>query len=528
MTEKYGSDSAVRERHFLSPRSLSTKLLLAALVSLLFAVTAYAAVYLVGSALVSRYYMSADAVAARKAAIYTELNRFVTEGEVAGNDADALQRFLAGRDYVSVTVYSAEELALPAALPVPLQGGSVQGNAGERSSVHDTAVQSAGIQPEEERLAETLSGEAPAAGDPDTEPETQPDAGEENAPVTDSGPSGRGTQSYALVRRGEGSGRLYPLHFADGIYYVAITDSSRTREDMVNRGMALLIAVAVLVSVLFWYTNRLTRRVIRLSQETATVGAGDLDGMITVDGSDEIAALAADIDGMRDAIIERMGNEKRAWEANSELITAMSHDIRTPMTSLIGYLGLLNSEKSLPEEESRRYLKAAYGKSLALKELTDELFKYFLVFGRSELDLNREEYDAHLLLMQLLGEAEFDLRDAGFQVQNISRLEDGALLETDAGMLKRVLDNLVSNIKKYAEPELPVVFFTERKEDAVCVTVSNGIRKQNRGTESTRIGLRTCEKILTALGGSFGTASDESHFAAEFTLPLQGRKAENN
>ena len=134
---------------------------------------------------------------------------------------------------------------------------------------------------------------------------------------------------------------------------------------------------------------------------------------------------------MRDAIIERMGNEKRAWEANSELITAMSHDIRTPMTSLIGYLGLLNNTESLTEEERRRYLEAAYGKSLALKELTDELFKYFLVFGRSELELQREDYDIHMLLMQLLGEAEFDLRDSGFNVQSIDRLEDGWLLNTD-------------------------------------------------------------------------------------------------
>ncbi len=497
MTEEYSSDGAVRERRFPPSRSLSTKLLLAALVSLLFALTAYAAVYLLGSALVSRYYMSADAVAARKAAIYTDLNRFVAEGEVAGNDADALQRFLTDRDYVSVTVYSAEELALPAARQVPLQS---------------TVVQSAEIQMDERRLAVKPGGTDLAAGNPDAE--------EEDAQVQDSGPSGRGTQSYTLVRRGEGSGRLYPLRFSDGIYYVSITDSSRTREDMVNRGMALLIAVVVLVSVLFWYTNRLTRRVIRLSQETATVGAGDLDGTITVDGSDEIAALAADIDGMRDAVIKRMGNEKRAWEANSELITAMSHDIRTPMTSLIGYLGLLNGTESLSEEEKKRYLKAAYGKSLALKELTDELFKYFLVFGRSELELNREEYDAYLLLMQLLGEAEFDLRDAGFHVQNISRLEAGTLMETDAGMLKRVLDNLVSNIKKYADPDLPVVFLTERKKDSVSVTVSNGIRKQNRGTESTKIGLRTCEKILSALDGSFETKRDEGHFAAEFTLPL--------
>ena len=433
-------------------RSLSTKLILSALLSLMCAAAAYLAVFNIGTLLVNRYYMNPNAVAARKAEAYTDFNRYVQEYRVYSDDTDALQRFLSQRDHVAITVYSAEELNLP--------GGGAE--------------------------ARTLA-----------------------------------MQSYEAPRRSGISGRLYPLRFEDGIGYVSVTDNSREREDTLNRIMAAVVAVLVMVSVLFWYTNRLTWRIIRLSQEAATVGAGDLNGPITVDGVDEVATLAADIDGMRDAIIERMGNEKRAWEANSELITAMSHDIRTPMTSLIGYLGLLNNTESISEEERKRYLEAAYGKSLALKELTDELFKYFLVFGHSEMELHREDFDIHMLLMQLLGEAEFDLHDSGFNVQSIDRLEDGRLLNTDAAMLKRVIDNLVSNIKKYADPERPVVFLTEQKGDRISVTISNGVSKRGSLTESTKIGLRTCEKILEALGGSFGTMRDENHFAAEFVLPIR-------
>ncbi len=435
-----------------APRSLSTKLMLAALLSLLCATGAYIAVFGIGTLFVNRYYMSPNSVAARKAEIYTDFNRFVQTGGVSSSDTEALQRFSASRDHASVSVYSAESLNLP-------------------------------------------------GGEPD-------------------GDRGPALQSYEVPRRSGISGRVYPMRFSDGLSYITITDTSREREDTLNRVMALIVGILLMVTMLFWYTNRLTWRIIRLSHEAATVGAGDLDGPITVDGVDEVATLAADIDGMRDAIIERMGNEKRAWEANSELITAMSHDIRTPMTSLIGYLGLLGSD-TLTDEERRRYLEAAYGKSLALKELTDELFKYFLVFGRSEVELHREDFDIHMLLMQLLGEAEFDLKDSDFNVQSIDRLEDGWLLNTDAAMLKRVLDNLVSNIKKYADHSRPVVFLTEMKNGRVSVTVSNWISHREGGTESTRIGLRTCEKILDALGGSFVTARDENHFAAEFSLPMK-------
>ncbi len=441
------------EHRFHAPQSLSAKLPLFVLLSLLCGVLTYLVVFWLGTLFVNRLYMSADSVAARRATIYTEFNRYVKSSGISGNDGDALERYLSGKNEISILVYSAEELGIPAAGQLTARNG--------------------------------------------------------------------GMQSVDPPKRSGISGKLYPLRFADGVYYISITDNSRLREDAINRGIALIFGVTVLIAVLLWYTNRLTRRIIRLSQEAAGVGAGDLEGIITVDGVDEIAALAADIDGMRDSIIERMGNEKRAWEANSELITAMSHDIRTPMTSLIGYLGLLSNRKTLTEEEQGRYLDAAYGKALALKELTDELFKYFLVFGRSEIELHREEYEAHLLLMQLLGEAEFDLRDSGLTVQNIDRMEDGYMMTTDVAMLKRVIDNLLSNIKKYADGEKPVVILTERKEKQVSVTMSNCVSSRRRTTESTKIGLRTCEKIMQALGGSFSTIHEEAHFAAEFTLPLQ-------
>ena len=327
-----------------------------------------------------------------------------------------------------------------------------------------------------------------------------------------------GLQSIAPPRRSGVSGRLYPLRFDDGLYFLSITDNSRVREDLLNQGISLILAVAVMTGVLFLYTSRLTRRVILLSQETAAVGAGDLTAPITLRGEDELSTLAEDIDGMRSAIIERMGNEKRAWEANSELITAMSHDIRTPMTALIGYLELLNSYDDLPPEDRKRYLSSAHGKALDLKDLTDELFKYFLVFGRSELEMNMEGYDAHLLLMQLLGEAQFDLSDVGFTVQHFP-FSGEASVHADAAYLKRVVDNLVSNIKKYADPASPVVMLEEWQNGQLSVTFSNTISPVLNPADSTKIGLRTCEKIMSSMRGRFETRREGDHFAAEFTLP---------
>ena len=314
-------------------------------------------------------------------------------------------------------------------------------------------------------------------------------------------------------------GRLYPLRFSDGVYHIAIRDSSYLREDSLNRTIALILGALAFLAIMLWYVRRLTRRVIRLSREADAIGDGDLEAPITMSGEDELSQLAVEVDAMRRSVIQRMGNEKRAWEANSELITAISHDIRTPMTALIGYLGLLNESGVLSDpERGAQFASSAYDKAMELKDLTDELFRYFLVFGRSELELNKEQLDAGLLLEQLLGEAQFELTDAGFTVE-WEDLRGDAQLEIDPLYLKRVLDNLVSNIKKYAEKSRPVVFHPQLRENELELRLSNSISKSMDRVESTKIGLKTCEKIMAAMGGSFTVERDEDRFAAVLTLP---------
>ena len=312
-------------------------------------------------------------------------------------------------------------------------------------------------------------------------------------------------------------GKLYPMRFSDGEYQIAIGDSSQNRERVVFLVGSLVLAAVAFIAVMFFYIRRVTDRIIDLSEEAVVIGRGDLEAPITVAGGDEISVLAAEMDTMRRSVIERMGNEKRAWEANSELITAISHDIRTPMTSLIGYLGLLNESSPDDRESRERFAAAAYHKALDLKDLTDELFKYFLVFGRAEIEMEREKYDARLLVEQLVGEAAFDLKDAGFEVGQQDFTGECTVV-ADPMYLKRVMDNLVSNAKKYADKTVPIVFRSKLSDGVLSVRVSNAIARGVSRVESTKIGLRTCEKIMRAMGGRFETKIEDERYTAAFSL----------
>ena len=333
-----------------------------------------------------------------------------------------------------------------------------------------------------------------------------------------------GTGSGERLQYNSQYGRLYPMRFADGTYRIAIGDGSNVREDNINRVIAVILGSVAFFAIMLWYIRRLTNRIIRLSKEADDIGSGDLEAPITVQGEDELAMLAGEMDSMRKSVIERMGNERRAWEANSELITAISHDIRTPMTALIGYLGLLNEGSFADAEKEKQFISSAYDKAMELKDLTDELFKYFLVFGRSELEMNMEEYDGRLLLEQLLGETEFDLCDAGFTVQRIE-FEGECTVRTDPLYIKRVVDNLLSNAKKYADRSQTLLILSELKDGKLSVSMSNAIAKGGPRVESTKIGLRTCEKIMDAMGGSFSTHIENGRFTAEFILPAEEMQA---
>lgn len=317
-------------------------------------------------------------------------------------------------------------------------------------------------------------------------------------------------------------GRLYPLRFSDGIYLIAIVDSSREGQELLVNVTAVSVAASGFILLLLLYMNQLTRRIIALSKAAQEVSSGQLEKDISAPGQDEVSVLARSMDEMRRSLIQQMGSESRAWQANTELLTAISHDIRTPMTSMIGYLGLLNDSDFSDIERCRQFSRSAYSKAMDLKDLTDELFKYFLVFGSAELKLDMERYDGRLLLEQLVSEAEFSLTEAGFRVQRME-FEGECSILADPLYLKRVMDNLVSNVMKYGDKAKRVVILSELKNGTLSLCLSNSITRSLDRVESTKIGLRTCKRIMEQMQGSFSTETDGEHFAAELRIPAENK-----
>ena len=317
----------------------------------------------------------------------------------------------------------------------------------------------------------------------------------------------------------------YPVNFRDGVFTVAVYDSSRGMVRAAVNLSALALAALVFLATVLLYEQHITRTVQTLSRQVRQVSRGDLGMQITPQTSDEIGQLALDVDAMRLSIIDKLQREEEAWKANSQLITAISHDVRTPLTALLGYLEII-SDESLSAGERSTYLEICKNNALRLKGLTDELFGFFLVFGKPKPDQVLEEFDAVTLLEQVLLEHEMDLSQRGFQVETDTDPISGRL-RVDLGHFRRIFDNLFSNVRKYADPAVPVAITCRCDREELTVTICNHIRQSTTRVESNRIGLQTCHKLVAAMGGEFNQSRTKETFTVEVLLPLYESTMQN-
>lgn len=295
---------------------------------------------------------------------------------------------------------------------------------------------------------------------------------------------------------------VYPIRFSDGVRSVVIYNHIEQIYTTALSGITLVIYGISLLFIILKYNGRIIKRVNSLSEQVSVVSKGNISAEVSMKGYDEIATLAADVDHMREVLAKRIISEQNAWRSNQELITSISHDIRTPLTTLIGYSDMLSNGQYKNEDEFKRYLKSCREKAYQLKSLTDELFGYFLVFGTPEIKCSPEKENARILFEQLLGEPLADLRARGCEVVE-RNLTDDAFIKVDVMLIKRVFDNLFSNINKYADLNKPLYASVELGGSCITIKLKNTINKNNKHVESTKIGTKICSRLCEAMNISY-------------------------
>ena len=287
----------------------------------------------------------------------------------------------------------------------------------------------------------------------------------------------------------------------------------------------ILLAVILLVVIMILGMRKPVRYIGRLKAECEILGSGDLDYQVTVQGKDELSLLARGLDNMRIALRESNEKEAELTAANRRMITEMSHDLRTPLTSLLIYTEILGKEAVKDPQQFMEYVRKIEKKARQIKRLSDNIFEYALITEETEAKLG-EPQTLWEVFCDPLSEMTAYLEERGYIVelqQDTGSDSDGRQICVNEEYINRIMDNIVSNIEKYADKSMPVRTEIVYEEEYVGLIVQNGTAcdaRDRRKTEgSTNIGLYNVEKMMKNMNGYCGVEQTERTFEISLMFP---------
>lgn len=210
----------------------------------------------------------------------------------------------------------------------------------------------------------------------------------------------------------------------------------------------IILGVGIFLTTFTLLINRKVKYIKFLTKEVKNIKEEGFGKTIKVKGEDELAELCKSINNMSIELAEKIEKEKKIENTKAELITNISHDLKNPLTSIVGYLEILDNGE-VDTETRKKYIGIAYNKSLRLKNLVNELFEYTKITS-PDFKINREKYNLANLINQMIGESIL-----GFSSKNIEVILENPYREIytyiDIRLFSRVLENLIKNAEKYSD-----------------------------------------------------------------------------
>ncbi|MGX7327965.1 sensor histidine kinase [Enterococcus bulliens] len=291
--------------------------------------------------------------------------------------------------------------------------------------------------------------------------------------------------------------------------------------------------------ILYW---RLIRRYRQMQlrhiiSELHFIAEGNYDHRIPFELNGDLDRVVTSVNGLVDSTVAAIEDERRIEQSKDELITNVSHDIRTPLTSIIGYLGLIEDRQYHSEEELLKYTHTAYVKAKQMKSLVDDLFEYTKV-RQPKNPLYVISFDMVQLVEQLAADFELEASKKNIVIVT-SATPEHLMMEGDTEKLVRVFNNLLTNALKYGKNATEIVIEVEKIGTEAVVTVKNNGKmipkrsldllfdrfyrveeSRSQETGGTGLGLAIAQSIVASHGGYIYATSNPEWTSFIIHLPL--------
>lgn len=280
---------------------------------------------------------------------------------------------------------------------------------------------------------------------------------------------------------------------------------------------SIILALSVFLIPTYLFIKRKVHYIENLKNDVTFMSQGDLNHPISINSNDEIGELSNQINNLRLILKDNFATEEANRKANYELVTALSHDLRTPLTSLMGYLDIIRLKKYKNEEQYNLYLNNSIDKVNQINELANKMFEYFLVFSK-EQDTELTKLSLGVIYEYMI--ENIDVLDENGFIVNKSLQPANAFIRGNINLIKRIINNIFSNFLKYAEISQPINIKMSTDENNLKLEFKNRKKYTTNYIESNQIGLKSVQQMLKIHDGSFMVTDDENNFNVIITIPL--------
>lgn len=287
---------------------------------------------------------------------------------------------------------------------------------------------------------------------------------------------------------------------------VHVAEAGKILSTVLPMAAAVIFAFAMTAGWLFseWFTKPLRQ----LSSAARQMAMGNYAVQVDTRRSDELGDLAQDFNHMANEV-------QRSSQMQRDLLANVSHDLRTPLTALLGYLEILQGDPR-PASESP-YLGKCRQRALQIRGMLNDLFEYFFVSTSDKTQADFPPCTVEQAFGKLLAEFADLLRQDDFAV-NTPPLPSGTV-RVNAGLLQRLFDNLLSNLRRYADRTQPVKITLLARDKELALIVSNTARPDAK--PGTGLGLQNCAQMLRLHGGRFEHSLSDGVFTAAAYFPME-------
>ena len=299
----------------------------------------------------------------------------------------------------------------------------------------------------------------------------------------------------------------------------------------------IVIGFFLTLAIYFMITLKTSKNIASLMNSVEIMASGDLDQRIDVDSNDDVGDMARNINHIIGQLENKTIEERKAQQTKTDLITNVSHDLRTPLTSIIGYLNLIEEDKYKDEVQLRYYTNIAYEKSKDLNILINDLFELTKLQNNS-LPLNKIDINLVELVSQVISYLDYQLNESKMEIRaNFS--EDKLIVNADPDKLVRVLENLINNAMKYGNDGKYIDIVTRKESNRAVVEIINYgepipqsdipfifdrfyrvEKSRNRNDGGSGLGLAITKNLIEAHGGQILVKSDNNRTLFKVILLL--------